>query len=222
MAILRHHKDKTYTHLQYDDRQLFDRLQSCSHSISIFSQVLSEKNLIIHNLQENFSRERTAMSYEISTLKWQLAVEKQNVKIAAQKRETSNSEEACQDDGAETTKPKVGPEPAEEWRPESLEAEHHKAQHQALQPELEPELEPEPELELESKSKPHQRDHVKVLVQRRAKRPVSPSPPAAETESWQSARETVSPSVEHAPQQRQVQGQVGRKRKRALRGGDCS
>ena len=168
--------------------------------------------MIIHNLQENFNRERNAMLYEISTLKWQLVREKQNAKIAMQKREISYDEEGekvCRDGGAETTKPEVEPEQAEEWRLKSLEAEH-----QASQPQ------PELELEQESEPQPSRRGHVQVVVQRRAERPAPPSPQAAETESWQSARETVSPSIEHAPQQ--GQGQVRRKRKRALRGGDCS
>jgi hypothetical protein len=79
---------------------------------------MSEKNVIIHNLQENFNRERNAMLYEISTLKWQLAAEKERVKIAAQKQETGNGEEGeeeCRDGGAATTKPEVGPEPVGEW-----------------------------------------------------------------------------------------------------------
>ena len=184
MSIPRPYKDYAYTHLQYDDRHLLEQLQACSSLLSTVAQRMSEKNVIIHNLQENSNRERNAMLYEISTLKWQLAVEKQNAKIAAQKREISHGaeeEEACRDGGAETTKPEVEPEQAEEWRLESLEAERHKVQQQqALEP------------------KPHQRDQVKVLVQRRAERPAPQSPQAAETESWQSARETVSPSVEHA------------------------
>ncbi|CAG5138832.1 uncharacterized protein ALTATR162_LOCUS448 [Alternaria atra] len=113
----------------YDDRHLLEQLQACSSLLSTVAQRMSEKNVIIHNLQENSNRERNAMLYEISTLKWQLAVEKQNMKIAAQKREISHGaeeEEACRDGGAETTKPEVEPEQAEEWRLESLEAERHK------------------------------------------------------------------------------------------------
>jgi hypothetical protein len=183
---------------------------------------MSEKNVIIHNLQENFNRERNAMLYEISTLKWQLVREKQNAKIAMQKREISYDEEGekvCRDGGAETTKPEVEPEQAGEWRLKSLEAEHQASQPQP-ELELEPESEPQPEPQLQPQPQPHRRGHVQVVVQRRAERPAPPSPQAAETECWQSARETVSPSIEHAPQQ--GQGQVRRKRKRALRGGDCS
>ena len=35
-----------------------------------------EKNVTIHNLQENFSRERNAMAQEISTVKSELAAER--------------------------------------------------------------------------------------------------------------------------------------------------
>jgi hypothetical protein len=145
--------------------------------LSIFSQRISEKNVIIHNLQENFNRERSAMLYEISTLKWKLSVEEQKVKIAGREREVSNGEEGeelCRDGGAETTQPEMGPE------------------------------------------------QVEVLVQQKPERAAFHSPQAVETENWQSARETVSPSVEQALQQGQGQGQGRRKRKRALRGGDCS
>ncbi|KAJ4330714.1 hypothetical protein N0V95_010011, partial [Ascochyta clinopodiicola] len=206
MVALRRCKDWTYTHLQHDDRQLFHQLQACSHLLTTVSQRMNEKNVIIHNLQENFGRERSAMRYQISTLKMQLAVEEQKVKMAAREQEIVNGEEGeegCRDGVAEITKPEVGPEQAEEQRSKSksLDTERHKVEHRALEPKS-------------------QKGQVQVLVQRRLERAVSQSPPAAEVESWQSARETVSPSVEHAPQQGQRQGQ--RKRKRALRGDCCS
>jgi hypothetical protein len=173
--------------------------------ISNVSQRVNEKNLIIYNLQENFNRERNTMLHKISTLKWKLSVEEEKVKTAAREREIDKGGEGgdvCRDVGAETTKPQVGPEQVEECKSKSLEAERHSVQHQALEPNA------------------HQKDLVKVLAQRRSKKAVSQSPQAGETESWQSARETVSPSVEFVPQQ--GQGQERRKRKRGLRGGDCS
>lgn len=141
------------------------------------------------------------MWYKISTLKMKLAVEEQKVKMAARDGETSNyevGENVCRNGVAETIKPKVELEQAEEWRSKSLEVEDHGVQHQTLEPKS-------------------QKAQVKVLVQRRPEI-ASQSPTAAETENWQSARETVSPSVGHAPQQERRQ----RKRKRTLRGGDCS
>jgi hypothetical protein len=175
--------------------------------LSIFSQRISEKNVIIHNLQENFNRERSAMLYEISTLKWKLSVEEQKVKIAGRDQKANNGEEGeevCRDGGAGTIRPEVGLEQAEERRSKSLGAERHKVQYQALEPKL------------------HQEEQVEVLAQRTPEGAVFRSPLAVETESWQSARETVSPSVEQALQPGQGQGQGRRKRKRALRGDDCS
>ena len=162
---------------------------------------MSDRSSALYNLHENFNRERSELVHKISTLSMQLAVKEHQLNIAAREREISDGEEGegvCQGDVARTTGSETGSERAEERRSKSLEADCHMVQHQAL----------------EAKS---QKVQVQVLVQRRPDRAAS-SPPAVEMETWQSARESVSPIVEHAPQQGRGQGQ--RKRKRARRGGD--
>lgn len=233
MAFYPPHQDWAYRHLQHDDAQLFDQLRVCSHLLSSFAQRINEKNVIIHeknviiyNLQENFNRERSAMSYQMSTLQTELAVERRKVKtenttiervkiVAREIRNGEEVEEVCQRDEAEFPTSSMGSEQAKQQisRSKSLEAERYKIPHRALEAES-------------------QRGQLQVLVQRRLERAASQSPTTtAEAESWQSARETVSPSIEHAPQhaprpeqsQEQSQGQGQeqgpRKRKRAVRSG---
>ncbi|KAL6169369.1 hypothetical protein ACJQWK_04398 [Exserohilum turcicum] len=201
---------------QYDDRQLFehlqgqthlilqfsDQLQAYPHIISTVSQRISEKNLIINNLQHNFNKEREVLLGEIEKYKWKLVVEKQKAKSKACKCETSNSEQAeqqCKDSGAEMTKPIAEPEQIEERTSKSPKAERHKVQHRTLLP------------------KPPHGDSIEVLAPQDNERAASPNSQAVETESWQSARETMSPVIKFMSPQEPTQTQGTRKRKRAPR-----
>jgi hypothetical protein len=105
--------------------------------LSAVSQRISEKNVIVHNRQENFNRERSAMLYEISTLKWKLSVGKQKVKTAGRNQKANNGEEGeavCRDGGAGTIRPEVGPEQAEERRSKSLGAANRSKAEKARSP----------------------------------------------------------------------------------------
>jgi hypothetical protein len=62
--------------LQDEDRQLDEQLHHFQLCLNAARQRMYEKNVTIHNLQENFSRERNAMAHVISTLKSELAAER--------------------------------------------------------------------------------------------------------------------------------------------------
>jgi hypothetical protein len=183
-------------------RQFSDHLQAYPHLISTVSQRISEKNLIINNLQKNFDQERNALLGKIEEYKWKLVVEKQKAKAKACTHETSNSEQAkeqCKDSGAEMTRPAAEPKQIKEQRLESPEAERHKVQHRTLLP------------------KPSHEDSVEVLAPQDKEKTTSPKSQRVEAESWQSARETISPVIESVSPQEPTQTQGTRKRKRALR-----
>ncbi|KAF2621839.1 hypothetical protein BU25DRAFT_415692 [Macroventuria anomochaeta] len=196
----------TCMHLQHDDRQLLEQLHHFQRCLNGIQQRLYEKSVTIQNLQENFNRERSAMAYEISTLKMKLALEERKGELVARERKNSSVNEEGVSDGtiAGTNKLQDGLEQAEERTSKPPLADCRKVQHQALEPKS-------------------QKEQAHTLVQRRLETAASTSPLAIGTESWEPAHETALPSVEHAPQQGQGQGQGQRKRtKRPLRRGDCS
>lgn len=129
-----------------------------------------------------------------------LVVERQKAKTTACKQETSDSEQAKEQlrgSGAETSRPVVEAKQIEEGILKSLEVEPYKVQHQTLLP------------------KPSQRDAIEAPAQQ--EQGTAASPQTGETESWQSARETVSPIIEFVSPQEPIQTHRVRKRKRTLR-----
>jgi hypothetical protein len=158
-----------------------------------------EKNVTIHNLQENFSRERNAMAHVISTLKSELAAERRKGRERREREGERWNEETisapCESD-AQSHQLEGCLDPTERNDGQQPETGFSSAPHQASEPELHSE-------------------QVKTLVQRRLGNVVLRNPMVVVTQSCES-EQTVVQSVENVPERGQ------RKRaKRALRSDNC-
>jgi hypothetical protein len=158
-----------------------------------------EKNVTIHNLQENFSRERNAMAHVISTLKSELAAERRKGRERREREGERWDEETisapCESDAQshqlegclDTTERNDGQQP---------ETGFSSIPHQTSEPEL-------------------RSEQVETLVQRRLGNVVLRNPMVVVTQSCESDQ-TVVQSVENVPER----GQRKRAR-RALRSDNC-
>ncbi|KAI1526983.1 hypothetical protein PtrSN002B_011546 [Pyrenophora tritici-repentis] len=169
----------------YDDRLFFGRLQDCSNFLGTVPQLISEKNKVINDLQIRLDQERTAMQksfdQERTAMLYKISTLEWKLSITKQKLEIAVR-------GPEISNGEKGKEVCRDGGAETTE----------------PEVGPEQAKEGRSKLLEAERHKAQYQA-------LEPKSQAVETESWQSARETVSPSVEYAPQQ----GQCKRKRKRA-------
>lgn len=158
-----------------------------------------EKNVTIHNLQENFSRERNTMAHVISTLKSELAAERRKRRERREREDERWDEETisapCESD-AQSHQLEGCLDPTERNDGQQPETGFSSAPHQALEPELHSE-------------------QVKTLVQRRLGNVVLRNPMVVVTQSCESDQ-TVVQSVENVPER----GQRKRAR-RALRSDNC-
>ena len=158
-----------------------------------------EKNVTIHNLQENFSRERNTMAHMISTLKSELAAERRKGRERRERERERWDEETisapCESD-AQSHQLEGCLDPTERNDGQQPETGFSSAPHQASEPELHSE-------------------QAKTLVQRRLGNVVLRNPMVAVTQSCES-EQTVVQSVENVPER----GQRKRAR-RALRSDNC-
>ena len=158
-----------------------------------------EKNVTIHNLQENFSRERNTMAHVISTLKSELAVERRKGRERREREGERWDEETisapCESD-AQSHQLEGCLDPTERNDGQQPETGFSSAPHQASEPELHSE-------------------QVETLVQRRLGNVVLRNPMVVVTQSCES-EQTVVQSVENVPER----GQRKRAR-RALRSDNC-
>ena len=158
-----------------------------------------EKNVTIHNLQENFSRERNTMAHVISTLKSELAAERRKGRERRERECERWDEETisapCESD-AQSHQLEGCLDPTERNDGQQPETGFSSAPHQASEPELHSE-------------------QVKTLVQRRLGNVVLRNPMVVVTQSCES-EQTVVQSVENVPER----GQRKRAR-RALRSDNC-
>ena len=158
-----------------------------------------EKNVTIHNLQENFSRERNTMAHVISTLKSELAAERRKRRERREREGERWDEETisapCESD-AQSHQLEGCLDPTERNDGQQPEAGFSSAPHQASEPELHSE-------------------QVETLVQRRLGNVVLRNPMVVVTQSCES-EQTVVQSVENVPER----GQRKRAR-RALRSDNC-
>ena len=151
-----------------------------------------EKNVTIHNLQENFSRERNAMAHVISTLKSELAAERRK---GGERWDEETISAPCESD-AQSHQLEGCLDPTERNDGQQPETGFSSAPHQASEPELHSE-------------------QVKTLVQRRLGNVVLRNPMVVVTQSCES-EQTVVQSVENVPER----GRRKRAR-RALRSDNC-
>jgi hypothetical protein len=158
-----------------------------------------EKNVTIHNLQENFSRERNAMAHVISTLKSELAAERRKGGERREKEGERWDEETisapCESD-AQSHQLEGCLDTTERNGGQQSETGFSSAPHQTSEPELHSE-------------------QVKILVQRRLGNVVLRNPMVVVTQSCESDQ-TVVQSVENVPER----GQRKRAR-RALSSDNC-
>ena len=158
-----------------------------------------EKNVTIHNLQENFSRERNAMAHVISTLKSELAAERRKGRERREREGERWDEETisapCESD-AQNHQLEGCLDPTERNDGQQPETGFSSAPHQASEPEL-------------------RSEQVETFVQRRLGNVVLRNPMVAVTQSCES-EQTVVQSVENVPER----GQRKRAR-RALRSDNC-
>ena len=158
-----------------------------------------EKNVTIHNLQENFSRERNTMAHVISTLKSELAAERRKGRERREREDERWDEETisapCESD-AQSRQLEGCLDPTERNDGQQPETGFSSAPHQASEPELHSE-------------------QVETLVQRRLGNVVLRNPMVVVTQSCESDQ-TVVQSVENVPER----GQRKRAR-RALRSDNC-
>ena len=158
-----------------------------------------EKNVTIHNLQENFSRERNTMAHVISTLKSELAAERRKGRERREREGERWDEETisapCESD-AQSHQLEGCLDPTERNDGQQPETGFSSAPHQASEPELHSE-------------------QVETLVQRRLGNVVLRNPMVVVTQSCESDQ-TVVQSVENVPER----GQRKRAR-RALRSDNC-
>ena len=158
-----------------------------------------EKNVTIHNLQENFSRERNTMAHVISTLKSELAAERRKGRERREREGERWDEETisapCESD-AQSHQLEGCLDPTERNDGQQPETGFSSAPHQASEPELHSE-------------------QVETLVQRRLGNVVLRNPMVVVTQSCES-EQTVVQSVENVPER----GQRKRAR-RALRSDNC-
>ena len=158
-----------------------------------------EKNVTIHNLQENFSRERNTMAHVISTLKSELAAERRKGRERREREGERWDEETisapCESD-AQSHQLEGCLDPTERNDGQQPETGFSSAPHQASEPELHSE-------------------QVQTLVQRRLGNVVLRNPMVVVTQSCESDQ-TVVQSVENVPER----GQRKRAR-RALRSDNC-
>ena len=158
-----------------------------------------EKNVTIHNLQENFSRERNTMAHVISTLKSELAAERRKGRKRREREGERWDEETisapCESD-AQSHQLEGCLDPTERNDGQQPEAGFSSAPHQASEPELHSE-------------------QVETFVQRRLGNVVLRNPMVVVTQSCESDQ-TVVQSVENVPER----GQRKRAR-RALRSDNC-
>jgi hypothetical protein len=158
-----------------------------------------EKSVTIHNLQENFSRERNAMAHVISTLKSELAAERRKGRERREREGERWDEETisapCESD-AQSHQLEGCLDPTERNDGQQPETGFSSAPHQASEPELHSE-------------------QVKTLVQRRLGNVVLRDPVVVVTQSCESDQ-TVVQSVENVPER-------GRRKRarRALRSDNC-
>ena len=195
----RPHKIYTDLPLQHDDRQLDEQLHHFQLCLDVTRQRMYEKNVIIQNLQENFSRERNAMAHVISTLKSELAAERQKGRETREREDERWDEETISapcESGAQSYQLEGCSDPTEGNDGQQPEAGFSSAPHQTSEPEL-------------------HREQVKTLVQRRLGNTVLRNPMVVVTQSCESDQ-TVVQSVEHVPER----GKRKRAR-RALRSDDC-
>jgi hypothetical protein len=158
-----------------------------------------EKNVTIHNLQENFSRERNAMAHVISTLKSELAAERRKGRERREREGERWDEETisapCESD-AQSHQLEGCLDPTERSDGQQPETGFSSIPHQTSEPELHSE-------------------QMGTLVQRRLGNVVLRNPMVVVTQSCESDQ-TVVQSVENVPER----GQRKRAR-RALRSGNC-
>ena len=158
-----------------------------------------EKNVTIHNLQENFSRERNTMAHVISTLKSELAAERRKGRERREREGERWDEETisapCESD-AQSHQLEGCLDPTQRNDGQQPETGFSSAPHQASEPELHSE-------------------QVETLVQRRLGNVVLRNPMVVVTQSCESDQ-TVVQSVENVPER----GQRKRAR-RALRSDNC-
>ena len=158
-----------------------------------------EKNVTIHNLQENFSRERNTMAHVISTLKSELAAERRKRRERREREGERWDEETisapCESD-AQSHQLEGCLDPTERNYGQQPETGFSSAPHQASEPEL------------------HSKQ-VETLVQRRLGNVVLRNPMVVVTQSCESDQ-TVVQSVENVPER-------GRRKRarRALRSDNC-
>ena len=155
--------------------------------------------MTIHNLQENFSRERNTMAHVISTLKSELAAERRKGRERREREGERWDEETisapCESD-AQSHQLEGCLDPTERNDGQQPETGFSSAPHQASEPELHSE-------------------QVETLVQRRLGNVVLRNPMVVVTQSCES-EQTVVQSVENVPER----GQRKRAR-RALRSDNC-
>jgi hypothetical protein len=158
-----------------------------------------KKNVTIHNLQENFSRERNAMAHVISTLKSELAAERRKRRERREREGERWDEETisapCESD-AQSHQLEGCLDPTERNDGQQPETGFSSIPHQTSEPEL-------------------RSEQVETLVQRRLGNVVLRNPMVVVTQSCESDQ-TVVQSVENVPER----GQRKRAR-RALRSGNC-
>ena len=158
-----------------------------------------EKNVTIHNLQENFSRERNAMAHVISTLKSELAAERRKRRERREREGERWNEETisapCESD-AQSRQLEGCLDPTERNDGQQPETGFSSAPHQASEPELHSE-------------------QVETLVQRRLGNVVLRNPMVVVTQSCES-EQTVVQSVENVPERGQR-----KHARRALRSDNC-
>ena len=158
-----------------------------------------EKNVTIHNLQENFSRERNTMAHVISTLKSELAAERRKGRERREREGERWDEETisapCESD-AQSHQLEGCLDPTERNDGQQPETGFSSAPHQASEPELHSE-------------------QVETLVQRRLGNVVLRNPMVVVTQSCES-EQTVVESVENVPER-------GRRKRarRAQRSDNC-
>ena len=158
-----------------------------------------EKNVTIHNLQENFSRERNTMAHVISTLKSELAAERRKGRERREREGERWDEETisapCESD-AQSHQLEGCLDPTERNDGQQPETGFSSAPHQTSEPELHSE-------------------QVETLVQRRLGNVVLRNPMVVVTQSYESDQ-TVVQSVENVPER-------GRRKRarRALRNDNC-
>ena len=158
-----------------------------------------EKNVTIHNLQENFSGERNTMAHVISTLKSELAAERRKKRERREREGERWDEETisapCESD-AQSHQLEGCLDPTERNDGQQPETGFSSAPHQTSEPELHSE-------------------QVETLVQRRLGNVVLRNPMVVVTQSYESDQ-TVVQSVENVPER-------GRRKRarRALRNDNC-